>query len=86
MDNLAPHTRPAVARRIAAAGARRVLRPPYSPDLNPIALATSTVTAVLRTLARRTVPALYDAIGDALRAVTPADAVAYFKHRGYVLQ
>ena len=36
MDNLPAHKGEAVRAAIAAAGAHRVLLPPYSPDLNPI--------------------------------------------------
>ena len=83
MDNLNPHKAPAVRRLVEAAGARVMLLPPYSPDLNPIENAFAKAKAILRSLARRTVPALYDAIGDALRAITPADAAGFFRHCGY---
>ena len=83
MDNLSPHKSPEVERLVGAAGARVLRLPPYSPDLNPIEQAISKVKGILRSLARRTVKALYDAIGEALGAVTPGDALAFIRHCGY---
>lgn len=83
MDNLAAHKSPRVADLIGAAGARALYLPPYSPDLNPIEMAISKAKAALRRLAVRTVDALFDAIGTALRTVTPSDATNYVRHCGY---
>jgi transposase len=83
LDNLPAHKSPAVAAAIEAAGARRLLLPPYSPDLNPIENAIAKVKGVLRTMARRTVDGLFAGIGEALEAVTPADARAFIAHAGY---
>ena len=65
------------------AGCRVLRLPPYSPDFNPIENAISKVKTMLRKLAKRTVPDLLDAIGDALASVTGADAKAYMTHCGY---
>jgi transposase len=86
MDNLAAHKRAGVREAIEAAGCRLLFLPPYSPDFNPIEQAFSKVKAALRKLARRTVDGLFDGIGEALSSVTPADAVAYIRHSGYVLR
>jgi transposase len=86
MDNLAPHKAPEVARLVGSAGARVLLLPPYSPDFNPIEQAFSKVKAYLRKLARRTVPGLFDGIGEALSTITADDAAAYIRHSGYVLR
>jgi transposase len=83
MDNLAPHKAAEVDRLVGSAGARVLLLPPYSPDLNPIEQMWSKVKAILRTLAARTAEALLDAIGVALRAVTATDAEGWFAHCGY---
>ena len=83
LDNLAPHKSPEVRRLVESAGATLLLLPPYSPDLNPIEMAISKVKAVLRKLARRTVDALFDAIGEALASVTSDDARNYIAHCGY---
>ena len=57
--------------------------PAYSPDLNPIEELFSKLKAFLRTAAARTVDALIEAMGDALRAVTPGDILGWFGHSGY---
>jgi transposase len=86
MDNLGPHKVPEVRRLIERAGARLVLLPPYSPDLNPIEMAIAKVKAVLRRLARRAVPELFEAIDEALRSITPADAANFIRHSGYATE
>ena len=57
--------------------------PPYSPDFNPIENAIAKVKAMLRKLARRTVPKLFGATDDALKSVTSSDARAFIAHCGY---
>lgn len=83
LDNLKAHKSPEVDRLIESAGARVMRLPPYSPDFNPIEMAISKVKTMLRSLAVRTVGELFDAIGTALAAVTPADAANYIRHCGY---
>ena len=83
LDNLAPHRSPEVRRLVESAGATLLLLPPYSPDFNPIEMAISKVKTVLRKLARRTVEALFGAVGDALASVTADDALNYIAHCGY---
>jgi transposase len=83
MDNLACHKRDEVARLIAAAGAEVRYLPAYSPDLNPIEELFSKLKAALRTAAARTVDALIEAMGEALRAVRPCDILGWFAHSGY---
>ena len=50
--------------RITDAGAELRLLPAYSPDLNPIEMAFSQLKAHLRKAAERTIPALWDCIGQ----------------------
>ena len=83
LDNLAAHNDRRVDGLIEAAGCEVMRLPPYSPDFNPIESAISKVKAMLRKLAKRTVPELFDAIDEALASVTPADARAFIKHCGY---
>jgi transposase len=83
LDNLAAHNDRRVDALVEAAGCTVLRLPPYSPDLNPIENAISKVKAVLRKLERRTVPELFDAIDEALTAVTASDAIAYIEHCGY---
>lgn len=86
MDNLAPHKAPAVRQLIESARASLLLLPPYSPDFNPIEMAFSKVKSVLRSMAERTVDGLFDAIGKALRRITPQNARGYIRHCGYKLR
>jgi transposase len=83
LDNLAPHKVKGVARAIRAAGAGVWYLPPYSPDYNPIEKVWAKVKALLRRAEARTTEALWDAIGAALRAVTPEDCKNCFAHCGY---
>ncbi len=68
-----------------AAGALLLL-PPYPPYFNSIETTIYKVKAVLRKLAKRAVPELFDAIDAALAAVTAADARAFIAHCGYATE
>jgi transposase len=83
MDNLPAHKLPAVRAAIERTGARLELLPPYSPDFNPIEMAFSKIKAYLRKAAARTLPDLWDAIRDAIDAITPSDCRAFFTAAGY---
>ena len=83
MDNLACHKTAEVHRLIEAAGARVRYLPAYSPDLNPIERLFSKLKAALRSAAARTVDALIEAMGEALRAIRVADIRGWFAHSGY---
>jgi transposase len=84
LDNLRAHKVKGVRDAIEARGARLLYLPPYSPDLNPIELAFAKLKALLRTAARRTVDALWRAIGHALDAFSPAECARYLAHAGYI--
>jgi transposase len=81
-DNLASHFAPGVAEVIGRAGATVLPLPPYSPDYTPIEEMFSKVKEFLRRVAARARGALYDAIGEALRQVTPQDILGWFRHAG----
>jgi len=83
LDNLAAHHDRRVDALIGSAGCVVLRLPPYSPDFNPIENAISKVKTMLRTLAKRTVPALFDGIAAALASVTRSDAMGYIAHCGY---
>jgi transposase len=83
MDNLACHKAAEVERLIAAAGAEVRYLPAYSPDLNPIEQLFSQLKERLRKAKARTVDALIEAMGEALRTVGPEDIVGWFGHSGY---
>ncbi len=74
---------PAVRKAIAIAGATVMFLPPYSPDFNPIEMAFSKIKTHLRAVAARSRPDLWDAIRDAINAVTPKDCRSYFAAAGY---
>jgi len=83
MDNLPAHKPIAIRETIEATGATMLFLPPYSPDFNPIELAFAKIKALLRKAAARTIPTLWDAIRDAIDAVTPNDARSFFTACGY---
>jgi transposase len=83
MDNLSSHKGPRVREMIEAAGATLRYLPRYSPDFNPIENAFAKLKALLRKAAKRTVSALWDAIGSLIDAFTPTECVNYFAHAGY---
>lgn len=81
-DNLSAHLAPAVAEAIEEAGANVLPLPPWSPDYTPIEDMYSKVKEFLRRVAARAKGDLYDAIGEALKQVTPEDIVGWFKEAG----
>jgi transposase len=83
MDNLSSHKGPRVREMIEAAGARLLYLPPYSPDFNPIEMAFSKLKALLRKAAERTIPGLWDAIGNLIDLITPNEAANFFQAAGY---
>jgi transposase len=85
MDNLSAHKVEGVRQQIEAAGARLLYLPPYSPDLNPIEPAWSKLKQLLRAAKARSSEALETAVAEALAAISPANAVAWFSHCGYSL-
>ena len=86
MDNLPAHKVEGVRRLLEAVGAELLYLPPYSPDFNPIEQAWSKIKQQLRSAKARTVETLESAIVDALAAVTPHHAAAWFAHCGYAIQ
>lgn len=83
LDNLPAHKASGAREAIEAAGARMLFLPPYSPDFNPIENAFAKLKSILRKAAARTVPELWDAIGDALPRFTPEECANYFTAAGY---
>jgi len=83
MDNLASHKVDGVRQAIEAAGAERRFLPPYSPDMDPIEQVFAKVKHTLRKMARRTVGALWSAIGVAIDDFSPSECFNYFQNSGY---
>ena len=82
-DNLGSHKGNAVRQAIRNAGARLLLLPKYSPDLNPIEQVFAKLKHLLRKAAARTVDAVCAEIGRALDAFTPNECSNYLKNSGY---
>ena len=83
MDNLGSHKRAGVRKAIEAAGAAVCFLPAYSRDLDPIEQVFAKLKNTLRKMARRTVDALWDAIGIALDDFSPEECFNYFRNAGY---
>jgi transposase len=83
MDNLGSHKVDGVRAAIEARGAQLLYLPPYSPDLNPIEQVFAKLKALLRSIAARTVDALWSAIGAALATFSPLECANYFANAGY---
>jgi transposase len=83
MDNLGSHKSKAVRRAIRGAGAKLILLPKYSPDLNPIEQFFAKLKHWLRKAARRSVETVCQAIGEILNQTTPNECSNYFINAGY---
>ncbi len=83
MDNLPAHKAGSVRAAIEAVGATLLYLPPYSPDFNPIEMAFAKLKALLRGVAARTIPALWQTIAAALDRFTPHECQNYFIAAGY---
>lgn len=83
MDNLSSHKVAGVGQAIEATGAILLYLPPYSPDLNPIEQFFAKLKHWLRKAAKRTIDAVYDAIGPILDTVSSAECANYFANAGY---
>ena len=83
LDKLRAHRTEKVRDLIEGKGADLVFLPSYSPDMNPIEEAFSKIKQLVRKIGARVREALVEAIGRALRAVTPEDAAGWFAHAGY---
>ena len=82
-DNPSVHKSAAARDLVEAAGCRLVFLPTYAPDFNPIEQAFAKCKAAVRRAEPRTFAAVVEAVGEALAAVTPEDAAAFFSAAGY---
>jgi transposase len=83
LDRLGSHKGHAVRRAVRAAGAHRLLLPPYSPDLNPIEQVFAKLKTLLRKADERSIAAVWDRIGSLLDQFSPAECARYITHAGY---
>ena len=84
MDSLSAHKSDRTRELIEQRGCELLFLPSYSPDFSPIEEAFSKLKALLRR-EKRTKEALVEALGWALVAITPGDALGWFGHCGYPL-
>ena len=83
-EPLRPQEREGHREMIEDAGAHLLyLRPPYSPELNPIEEAFSKIKNLIRKAGARVHEALVVALDEALSEVSEEDAKAFFEHCGY---
>lgn len=83
MDNLSSHKVAGIREAIERTGATLLYLPPYSPDLNPIEQVFAKLKAALRRLRARSIPVLWDAIGDLLGNFPPQECLNYILNDGY---
>ena len=83
MDNLGAHRPKRIRELIEGQGCELLYLPAYSPDFNPIEQAFAKIKNLLRKAAARSKEALIDALGVALSAASPTDALGFFDHAGY---
>lgn len=86
LDNLGAHKVDGVRELVESRGACLLYLPPYSPDFNPIEQAWSKLKQMLRGIKARLLEQLAPALAQALAAITPNDARAFFLHCGYGIQ
>src|SRR3972149_2833244 len=84
LDNLVVHKSSRVEQLLLSHACQILFLPAYSPDLSPIEQAFAKIKQFLRTLRAQTVDALMDAIADALRTITPYDAIGFFTQAGFL--
>lgn len=83
LDNLRAHHASRIEEVAAQCGAEVIWLSPYSPDFSPIELMWSKVKTSLRAAKARTREELERALVAALKLVTGADCLGWFKHCGY---
>lgn len=72
-----------VRQAIEARGARVLYLPPYSPDFEPVEKPFSKIKSILERIAAHTLNALYPAVAEPLRSVTPQECLNYFAASDY---
>ena len=86
MDNLSAHKVAGVRERIEATGAELRYLPAYSPDFNPIEPCWGKIKQGLRAMKARTLEHLEEAVTQAIRSISPQNALSWFRHCGYGIQ
>jgi putative transposase len=83
LDNLSSHKGQPVRRAIRQAGAKLLLLPKYSPDLNPLERVFAQLKHLLRKAAARIRNTVCTTIGTLLDSYTPQECANYLINSGY---
>ncbi|WP_141194881.1 transposase, partial [Maliponia aquimaris] len=83
-DNLSAHKSACAQEVLKSQGSWLLFLPPYSPDLNPIEMASSKLKAHLRRLKARTFDALFQSVAQTCDLFPPNECRNLFKDAGYV--
>ena len=83
LDNLSSHKSAYAAEVLKSIGAWFLFLPPYSPDLNPIEMAFSKLTALIRKAAARSYDALWQAVGHVCHLFFDEECYNVFNAAGY---
>src|SRR6201984_2133631 len=83
MDNLPPHKIAGVRAAIEAAGAQLFLLPPYSPDMNPIEVASTKLKTLFRQAPERPRAGPSRRMGALLALFTPEECANSSQAAGY---
>jgi transposase len=83
MDNLSWHKVAGVRAAIEGARANLLYLPPYSPDLNPIEMLFAKLKAIVRSIAAKTIDALWHAISAVSTQMSPEECANFIRHAGY---
>jgi transposase len=84
LDNLATHKNADAATAMRRAGCWSLFLQPYSPDLDPIEMAFSKLTAYLCRIATRTFTDMFNVIAKICDLYSPEEFRNYFTAAGYV--
>ena len=84
MDNPPAHQVKGIREAIEAKKARLLYLPSYSPDLNPIEQFFAKLKALLGKAAERTIPDLWNRLGQLLDQFTSQECRNLFRHAGNV--
>ena len=85
LDNLGAHHASQIEEVVEECGGKVIWLSPYSPDFSPIEEMWSKIKAALRAAKARTREELEQALMAALKRVSRADIVGWYRHCGYMV-
>lgn len=83
MDNLSSHKNSFDEKMFEKNNIKIKYLPPYSPDFNPIEKMWSKIKTLIREKVATNTEALFKAIQDAFKKITPCNVGSWFKSCGY---